>query len=94
MSLLMNRIKRGFWAGKPEKQENDATFAPLTEEQKEFFKYNKWVQIQDSNGVYYRLDRGYWNYEQWLEDPEKRTFIMPLAIQPKTKVCNCCGHEI
>jgi len=94
MGFLTDRIKRGFWAGKPEKWEAEVTILPLTDEQLEFFKYNKWVQVQDSNGIYYRLDRGYWNYEQWLEDVEGRSFIIPLAVQPKTKVCNCCGHKL
>lgn len=94
MGLLLQRIKEGFWGGKPEKWEEEATFPPLTDEQMEFFRLNKWVNITDSNGVVYKLDRGYWNYEQWQEDIEGRSFLHPLPVQPKGKVCNCCGHKL
>jgi hypothetical protein len=92
--MLSKLIKEGWWGGKPEKWEEESTILPLTDEQLEFFKHNKWVNVTDSMGRVWRYTRNYWNYEQWEADPMNRGEIYLLSIQPKTKVCNCCGGEL
>lgn len=94
MGMLTDLIDKGWWGGKPEKWEEEATFPAMTAEQVEFFKYNKWVNVTDSNGVVYRLDRGHWSFEQWEADVENKSFLMRSPVQPKVKVCNCCGSKL
>ena len=93
MGLLTKRIQEGFWGGKPEKWEDDRVIPTVTDEQLEFFKYNKYVYLTDQRGGQWKMHRGHWNYEQWEADYDGKTFFDFMG-DSKENLCNCCGKKV